>query len=159
MRMVRLFVFPLVFLQLKPGSGAGGRNCREALLSFFTAMVEAGESKRQSLPGICNLQILRCPEYPACHRYRRPLHAIARRIQAERTRTVDVYRVSLKLLDSSTTYTRSQGLLTRLSARRLVPHRAGHRVGRRTLLRSVERMRGLGLQSRRAILAYRRGVS
>ena len=47
-----------------------------------------------------------------------------------RTRTVGLYRVNPQLIDLSTTYRRSQGLLTPLNACKFIQHRVGLRVGR-----------------------------
>ena len=45
------------------------------------------------------------------------------------TRTPDLYRVNPQFIGFTTTYRRSQGLLTPLSACKFVRHRVGHRVG------------------------------
>ncbi len=55
----------------------------------------------------------------------------------ERTRTVDLYRVNQQIIDFTTTYRRSQVLLTPLSACKFVQHRVGHRAGSRPFSPSI----------------------
>ena len=57
------------------------------------------------------------------------------------TRTPDLYRANEQFIDLSTTYKRSQGLLTSVSACKSVRHRVGRRVGIRPILRSIQRKR------------------
>ncbi len=53
------------------------------------------------------------------------------------TRTPDLYRVNPRFIGFTTTYRCSHGPLTSVSPCKFVRHRAGHRVGIRSILRSI----------------------